>query len=52
MQAPAVARRGVEAMLAGRSGTVTGWANALLAHSTRLLPRRLSARVAGWLMRN
>lgn len=52
MQAPAVARRGVDAMLAGRSGTVTGWANALLAHSTRLLPRHLSARVAGWLMRN
>jgi short-subunit dehydrogenase len=52
MQAPAVAKRGVEAMRAGRGGTVPGWFNALMAHSTRLLPRGLSARVAGWLMRN
>ncbi len=52
MQAPAVARRGVAAMLAGRGGTVTGWLNASVAHATRMMPRRLSARVAGWLMRN
>lgn len=52
MQAPAVARYGVEAMLAGRAGIITGWVNALMAHSTRLLPRSLSARVAGLLMRN
>ena len=52
MQAPGVARRGIDAMLAGRSGIVTGAFNALMAHSTRLMPRRISARVAGWLMRN
>ena len=52
MQAPAVARRGIDAMLAGRAGVVTGWVNAVMAHSTRLMPRSVSARVAGWLMRN
>jgi hypothetical protein len=52
MQAPAVVRIGVNAMLAGRTGIVTGWVNALMAHSTRLMPRRISARVAGVLMRN
>ena len=52
MQPPAVARRGIEAMLAGRTGVITGVVNALVAHSTRLMPRRLSAYVAGLLMRN
>lgn len=52
MQAPDVARRGIAAMLAGRSGVITGWVNALMAHSTRLMPRVLSARIAGRLMRN
>ncbi|MDE3071927.1 MAG: SDR family oxidoreductase [Pseudomonadota bacterium] len=52
MQAPGVARRGIDAMLAGRGGIVTGAFNMLMAHSTRLMPRRVSARVAGWLMRN
>lgn len=52
MQAPAVARQGVEAMLAGRSGVITGWVNALMAHGTRLMPRNVAARVAGVLMRN
>ena len=52
MQAPVVARQGIDAMLAGRSGIVTGWINALMAHGTRLMPRRVSVRVAGLLMRN
>lgn len=52
MQAPGVARRGIDAMLAGRTGVVTGMVNALMAHSTRLMPRRVSAYVAGLLMRN
>jgi short-subunit dehydrogenase len=52
MQASDVARRGVDALLAGRGGTVTGLLNALVAHSTRLTPRAVSARMAGWLMRN
>lgn len=52
MQAPAVARLGIDAMLGGRTGIVTGPVNALMAHTTRLMPRRLSTLVAGWLMRN
>ncbi|MCW8807532.1 MAG: SDR family oxidoreductase [Rhodanobacter sp.] len=52
MQAPGVARSAVQAMLAGRTGIVTGVVNALMAHSTRLMPRRGSAWVASWLMRN
>lgn len=52
MEAPAVATRGIDAMLAGRGGVVAGWVNAVMAHSTRLMPRAVSARVAGWLMRN
>lgn len=52
MDAPAVARIGVNAMLAGRTGVVTGVVNALMAHATRLMPRRVSAYVAGLLMRN
>ena len=52
MQPAAVARRGIDAMLAGRTGVVTGMVNALVAHSTRLMPRRVSAHVAGLLMRN
>lgn len=52
MQAPAVARQGVAAMLRGRAGVITGWVNALMAHGTRFMPRRLAARVAGQLMRN
>ncbi|MBU6248579.1 MAG: SDR family oxidoreductase, partial [Xanthomonadaceae bacterium] len=52
MQAPAVAREGVAAMLRGRSGVITGWVNALMAQGTRLMPRRWAARVAGQLMRN
>lgn len=52
MQAPAVARLGVDAMVAGRTGIVTGRVNALMANSTRLMPRRVSAWVAGRLMQN
>jgi len=52
MDAPTVARRGIDAMLQGRVGVVTGWVNAVMAHSTRLMPRRASTYVAGWLMRN
>ncbi|WP_426690326.1 SDR family NAD(P)-dependent oxidoreductase [Rhodanobacter ginsengiterrae] len=52
MQAPAVARRGIDAMLAGRAGVIAGGVNALMAHSIRLIPRSLASRVAGWLMRN
>lgn len=52
MQAPAVARQGVDALMAGRTSVVAGWVNAIMANSTRLLPRRASAYVAGLLMRN
>jgi len=52
MQASAVARQGVEAMLRGRTGVIAGWANALMAQGTRFMPRWLAARVAGQLMRN
>lgn len=52
MQPQSVAERGIEAMLGGRSGIVTGALNALMAVSTRLLPRRLLAPIAGWAMKN
>ncbi len=52
MQSPAVARRAIAAMQAGRGGAIPGWFNAIMAHATRLMPRALSARVAGHLMRN
>lgn len=46
MQSADVAAAGIEAMLKGRSSVVPGFANALAAWSTRLMPRRLAAAVA------
>jgi short-subunit dehydrogenase len=52
MQPSSVARLGIDAMLSGRTGVIAGWVNAIMANSTRLLPRRATALVAGLLMRN
>lgn len=46
MESPAVARIGVEGMLAGRTHIVPGWINQLLASSTRLMPRGMAAAIA------
>ncbi len=51
MDADAVARSGVEAMLKGRRLVIPGFLNRMLAHSTRLGSRGLSARVVRRLMR-
>ncbi len=46
-----VARKGIEALLAGRPSLVPGWTVSLMAWSNRLVPRRLSTAIAAWLMR-
>lgn len=46
MTAARVAELGYNAMLAGRSSVVTGAANRVMAAGTRLVPRRLAARMA------
>jgi short-subunit dehydrogenase len=46
MKSPEVVRIGVDAMLKGRPSIVSGRFNALMAWSTRLLPRRLQAALA------
>jgi short-subunit dehydrogenase len=46
MTAEAVARAGLRAMMRGRSCVVPGAWNAVLAFSTRLIPRQWSARIA------
>lgn len=51
MESSTVARTGIEAMLRNRSSVVTGWFNALVALSTRLLPRQAIAGLAAWAMR-
>ncbi len=52
MTSAEVARSGIDALLAGRSHRVTGWLNAIMAFSTRFMPRGLSAVVTGFLMKN
>lgn len=51
MDSPAVARVGVEAMLAGRPGIVAGALNKAATFSQRLMPRRLQAAVAARVMK-
>ncbi len=46
-----VAEVGYAGMLAGRRIIIPGWDNRLGAYLGRLVPRRVSARLAGWLMR-
>ncbi|MDE2148216.1 MAG: SDR family oxidoreductase [Gammaproteobacteria bacterium] len=52
MESAAVARIGVDAMLAGRAQRVTGWFNAVSAFSTRLMPRTWAAATAAQVMKN
>lgn len=52
MKPPEVARRGMRALLARRPEVVAGSVNALMAWSTRLMPRPLTAVVANELMKN
>lgn len=51
MRADAVAERGVRAMLRGKPSTVTGVINALTAFFNRLMPRRMQAAVASFVMK-
>lgn len=51
MDSPVVARQGIEAMIAGRPGVVTGLVNKVGAFSTRLVPRRLQAAIAAMAMK-
>ncbi len=51
MDSMSVARKGIEALLAGRPSLVPGWKVSLMAWSNRLVPRRLSTAIAAWLMR-
>ena len=46
-----VARKGIQALLAGRPSLVPGWIVSVMAWSNRLVPRRLSVAMAAWLMR-
>lgn len=50
MPSAAVARIGIEAMLARRPGVIAGWLNNLMVWSNRLAPRRVSTAIAHWLM--
>jgi short-subunit dehydrogenase len=49
MEAGPVAAAGYRALVAGRPVTVPGWLNAILAFSTRLMPRAWTARLSGFL---
>ncbi len=51
MDAPEVARIGLEALLGGRPSVVAGTVNSLAAAAARLLPRRLVTALAGQAMR-
>ncbi|HEV2110339.1 MAG TPA: SDR family NAD(P)-dependent oxidoreductase, partial [Gammaproteobacteria bacterium] len=50
MRAPAVVRTGLKAMLKRRPSVIAGWRNALVAWSTRFVPRRWTAYIAYWFM--
>lgn len=52
MTSARVAAIGIRAMLRGRSSVVPGLANAVMAWSVRLMPRRAATAVAAMLMRN
>lgn len=51
MESKEVARIGIEAMLKGKPSVVPGWRNAVMAWSSRLVPRRLATAVTFRLMR-
>lgn len=51
MKSADVARRGIEAMLSGRSSVVPGLHNATFVASERLAPRRVVTALAGYFMR-
>jgi uncharacterized protein len=50
MQAPAVVCTGLGAMLRRKPSVIAGWPNALVAWSTRFVPRRWTAYIAYWFM--
>lgn len=52
MQPEAVAEAGLQALYSGKANLVPGWANKLMAFSSRLLPRSLLTRGAALLMKN
>ena len=47
MDANAVARIGIDAMMAGKPVAIAGMMNRLVAWSTRFAPRRLTTKLAG-----
>lgn len=51
MDSMTVARKGIEALLAGRPSLVPGWAVSVMAWSSQRAPRRLATALAAWLMR-
>lgn len=51
MESPEVARIGIRALEKGKRTVVPGWLNAMGAVTMRLLPRRLSTRIAHWTMK-
>jgi short-subunit dehydrogenase len=51
MDSMTVARKGIQALLAGRPSLVPGWTVSLLAWSSQRAPRRLATAMAAWLMR-
>lgn len=51
MQAAAVVRQGLNAMLQGKPSLVPGWKTALLAWTSQRAPRSWSTAITGWLMR-
>lgn len=52
MRAETVVRIGLRRMLRGRSSTIAGWRNAVMAWSLRFVPRRMAAMMAYRLMRS
>ena len=50
MESQEVTRSAIDALLSGKASVVPGFMNALLAESTRLLPRQLAAMSAEWSM--
>jgi short-subunit dehydrogenase len=51
MESMAVARKGIQALLAGRPSLVPGWMVSVMAWSSQRIPRRLATAMAAWLMR-
>ena len=51
MDSPTVARLGIQAMLAGKPSTVTGWMNKVSTFSQRLLPRAVATAVSAMVIK-